>query len=48
MAIVLLVAMLECERLWADFGPRPQTWQVRDIMGGLLNYKVHDIIGKDF
>jgi len=31
MAMVLLVAMLEWERLWAERGPRPQTWQVRDI-----------------
>jgi len=29
MAMVLLVAMLEWERLWADLGPRPQIWQTR-------------------
>lgn len=31
-AIVLFVAILEWERLWADLGPRPHTWQVRDIL----------------
>jgi hypothetical protein len=31
MARTLFEAMLECDRLWADAGPRPQIWQTLDI-----------------
>jgi hypothetical protein len=30
-ARTLFEAMLECERLWAERGPRPQIWQTLDI-----------------